>query len=92
MKFKTHYYKKESLDNTFADMPDDQRYYRGNKVKIVDKETSDKNHIWISVDGKDIEVRLKDLSMSREDSKNDKKNSQSVPLAFPGRSGESNSI
>lgn len=92
MKFKAHYYKKESLDNHFANFPDDQRYYRGNKVKIIDKETSDKKHIWISSNGKEIEVRLNDLSMSREDSKNDKKNSQSVPLQFPGRSGESNSV
>jgi hypothetical protein len=92
MKFKTHYYKTEGMNNHFSDMPDNQRYYKGNKVKIIDKETNDKNHLWISVDGKDIEVRLKDLSMSREDSKNDSKNSQSVPLSFPERSGEVNSV
>ena len=32
----------ESLDNHFADFPDDQRYYKGTKVRIINKEPSDK--------------------------------------------------
>lgn len=92
MKFKTHYYKTESLDNHFADMPDDQRYYKGKKVKIIDKEPSDKNRIWISNDGKEAEVKLTELSMSREDSEDSKKNSQSIPIQIPNKRGESTSL
>lgn len=66
----------ESLDNHFADFPDDQRYYKGTKVKIIDKESSNKDKkIWVQKnDGSEIEVEMEELSMSPEDSLNTQMN------------------
>ena len=65
----------ESLDNHFCDFPDDQRYYKGTKVRIINKEPSDKEKkIWIQTkEGKEIEVEMDELSMSSEDSLENKK-------------------
>lgn len=82
---------KENIDNKFADFPDDQRYYKGNKVRIINKDSSDKEKkLWIQKkDGSEIEVEIDQLSMSAEDSLNTQKNkpTSDVPQV-PGRRGE----
>lgn len=79
----------ESLDNHFADLPDDQRYYKGTKVRIINKEPSDKEKkIWIQKkDGSEVEVEMDELSMSSEDSLDNKKPSTTSTPAL-GQRGE----
>lgn len=82
---------KENIDNKFADFPDDQRYYKGAKVRIINKDSSDKEKkLWIQKkDGSEVEVEMDQLSMSPEDSLSAQKNkpASDVPQV-PGRRGE----
>lgn len=80
----------ESIDDKFADFPDDQRYYKGTKVRILDKEPSDKEKmIWIQKkDGTEEEVEMDELAMSSEDSLDNKKPSNEISTPANGQRGE----
>ena len=82
-------YMKEGIDDHFADFPDDQRYYKGTKVRVINRDSSDKEKkIWIQTkDGKEVEVNMDELSMSKEDSLENKKPKE-TSLPANGQRGE----